>query len=121
LLKPEAELKEAERLLRARLEQHSGLHNAAELGRQFQEMVRTRKAEAWDDWLCQSQHEAMPGELRSFGKGLQDDQVAVQEALRSPWSNGQVEGQVNRLKTLKRQMYGRAKFDLLRKRFLRAA
>jgi transposase len=63
----------------------------------------------------------MPGELRSFAKGLQDDQAAVQEALRSPWSNGQVEGQVNRLKTLKRQMYGRAKFDLLRKRFLRAA
>jgi len=51
--------------------------------------------------------------LRSF--------AAVRAALDSPWSNGQVEGQVNRLKTLKRQMYGRAKFDLLRKRFLLSA
>jgi transposase len=45
----------------------------------------------------------------------------MRAALALPWSNGQVEGQVNRLKTLKRQMYGRAKFELLRMRFLRAA
>lgn len=121
LLKPELELNDAERLLRARVEEHSSVRNAAELGRQFREMVRTRKGEAWDDWLRQAQQESVPGEIRSFAKGLQDDQAAVQEALRSPWSNGQVEGQVNRLKTLKRQMYGRAKFDLLRQRFLRAA
>jgi transposase len=121
LLKPESELNDAERALRARLEEHSGLHSAAELGRQFREMVRTRQEEVWNDWLKQSQQDTAPGELRNFAKGLQADQAAVREALRSPWSNGQVEGHVNRLKTLKRQMYGRAKFDLLRKRFLRAA
>jgi transposase len=121
LLKPESELNDVERALRARLEEDSGLHNAAELGRQFREIVRTRQEEVWNDWLNQSQQETAPGELRSFAKGLQADQAVVREALRSPWSNGQVEGHVNRLKTLKRQMYGRAKFDLLRKRFLRAA
>jgi transposase len=121
LLKPESELNDAERALRARLEEDSGLRNAAELGRQFREMVRTRQEDIWNEWLNQSQQETAPGELRNFAKGLQADQAAVREALRSPWSNGQVEGHVNRLKTLKRQMYGRAKFDLLRKRFLRAA
>ena len=58
--------------------------------------------------------------MRTFAKGLQEDQDAVRAALSHEWSNGQVEGQVNRLKTLKRQMFGRAKFDLLRRRFLLA-
>lgn len=92
--------------------------SAADLGRQFREMVRSRNAAAWDAWVSQTQQEATAAELRSFGKSLQEDETAVRAALESPWSNGQVEGQVNRLKTLKRQMYGRAKFDLLRKRFL---
>jgi transposase len=121
LLKPESELNDAERALRVRLEEHSGLHHAAEIGRQFRDMVRARQDEVWNDWLDRTQQEIAPSELRNFAKGLQADEAAVRQALRSPWSNGQVEGQVNRLKTLKRQMYGRAKFDLLRKRFLRAA
>ncbi|MBI3460498.1 transposase, partial [Candidatus Acetothermia bacterium] len=50
--------------------------------------------------------------------GLRQDYRAVRAAVRLEWSNGQTEGQVNRLKLLKRQMYGRAKFDLLRLRFL---
>ena len=50
-----------------------------------------------------------------------NDIAAVRVALSQPWSNGPVEGQVNRLKMLKRQMYGRAKFDLLRSRVLHAA
>ena len=57
-------------------------------------------------------------ELRQFAKGLVQDQAAVQTALSLPWSSGQVEGQVNRLKLIKRQMYGRANFDLLRRRIL---
>jgi transposase len=57
-------------------------------------------------------------ELRSFANGLQQDYVAVKEATTSAWSNGQTEGQVNRLKLIKRSMYGRAKFDLLRARVL---
>jgi transposase len=57
-------------------------------------------------------------EMRSFAKGLTSDFEAVKNAVTMPWSNGQVEGQINKLKTIKRQMYGRASFELLRKRLL---
>ena len=57
-------------------------------------------------------------ELRTFATGIKRDLAAVQAALTSSWSQGQVEGQVNRLKRLKRQSYGRAGFDLLRHRVL---
>ena len=60
-------------------------------------------------------------ELKSFANGLQKDFLAVKEATVSEWSNGQTEGQVNRLKLLKRQMYGRANFDLLRARVIHQA
>jgi transposase len=56
--------------------------------------------------------------LKQFAKGLKQDLAAVTNVLSLPWSNGQTEGQVNRLKLIKRQMYGRASFDLLRKRVL---
>jgi transposase len=56
--------------------------------------------------------------LQSFAKGLQHDLDAVTAGLTLPWSSGAVEGQVNRVKMIKRQMYGRAKFDLLRRRIL---
>ncbi len=55
---------------------------------------------------------------QNFATGLQRDYEAVKAALTYEWSNGQVEGQVNRLKFVKRQGYGRAKFDLLRKQVL---
>ncbi len=57
-------------------------------------------------------------ELISFARGLLSDFEATKNALTLPWSNGQVEGQINKLKTIKRQMYGRASFALLRKRLL---
>lgn len=57
-------------------------------------------------------------EFESFARGLSEDHGSVINALRYQWSNGQLEGQVNRLKLIKRQMYGRAKFDLLRARVL---
>ncbi|HEY3283006.1 MAG TPA: transposase [Armatimonadota bacterium] len=60
-------------------------------------------------------------ELATFVRGLQQDLAAVQAAARSPWSSGPVEGQVNRLKLVKRSMYGRAGFDLLRRRVLLSA
>jgi transposase len=56
--------------------------------------------------------------MKRFGKGLENDLKAVRAALTLSWSNGQTEGQVNRLKLIKRQMFGRASFDLLRRRFL---
>ena len=59
-------------------------------------------------------------ELERFASGIQRAAAAVLGAITSPWSNGQVEGQVTRAKLLKRQMYGRANFDLLRARILLA-
>jgi transposase len=122
LLKPDAEMSQDERALRGRLdEEDGGLARTGELGRQFRTMVRERQPDAWPDWLARAQAPSAPHEIRSFASGLQEDEDAVRAALRYDWSNGPVEGQVNRLKTLKRQMYGRAGFDLLRRRFLLAA
>ena len=60
-------------------------------------------------------------EFEGFAAGLRRDQEAVVAALSCGWSNGRTEGQTNRLKTIKRQMYGRANFDLLRARVLHTA
>jgi transposase len=59
--------------------------------------------------------------LSSFGNGIRADLAAVMAALVEPWSNGQTEGQITKLKLVKRQMYGRAKLDLLRARLLTPA
>jgi len=67
------------------------------------------------DWI----DEAEDSMIASFARGLRRDYAAV--ALRESWSNGQTEGQINRLKTLKRQMYGRANIDLLRARLVAAS
>jgi transposase len=80
-------------------------------------MIRDRQPEALALWL-KTVCESGIGALSRFAKGLQQDFEAIKAALCLPWSNGQTEGQVNRLKLIKRQMYGRAKFDLLRKRVL---
>ena len=86
----------------------------------FGTLVRTRDAPGLIAWLERADASSLP-EVRSFAAGLRRDRAAVDAALSSPWSNGQTEGQINRLKVLKRQMYGRAKLDLLEKRFLYAA
>ena len=59
--------------------------------------------------------------LETFATGLQQEAAAVGPALTLPWSSGQTEGHIARLKLIKRQMYGRANFDLLRRRVLLAA
>lgn len=61
------------------------------------------------------------GELIGFANGVEQDRQPVEKAFESEWSQGQVEGQVNRLKLIKRQMYGRANFDLLRTRVVYGA
>jgi len=87
------------------------------VAREFDRMIRERDVHAWTGWL----HSARNTTLRSFASSLCRDEAAVLAALQLPWSNGQVEGQVHRLKLIKRQMYGRAKFDLLRLRVMFAA
>lgn len=76
-------------------------------------------AELLTSWIAKAQATGIL-ELSRLAKGLQKDFDAVCNALESPWSNGQTEGQVNRLKMIKRQMFGRAKFDLLKHRVLLA-
>jgi transposase len=93
------------------------VRDAADLANGFARLVRERDADGLAPWL----DKARPTGLRGFAEGLSRDLDAVRAALPLPWSDGPTEGQINRLKLLKRQMYGRAKFDLLRSRFLHAA
>jgi len=88
-----------------------------ELMQAFTTMLRERKGEYFDEWLDQVEKEAVP-ELQSFAQGLKKDYDAVKAGLTLKWSNGQTEGQVNRLKFLKRQMYGQGGFELRRLRVL---
>lgn len=85
----------------------------------FQQIVRNRDADKLATWLGRALKCAV-SEVRSFAFGIHRDYDAVHAALTTEWSNGQTEGQVNRLKMIKRQMYGRANFDLLRARVLHA-
>ena len=87
------------------------------LGQAFLKMVRERQLDLLDGWIDQADTSKITA-LKSFAHGLFQDLEAIKAALSLEWSNGQTEGQVNRLKTIKRQMYGRANFDLLRKRVL---
>ena len=92
----------------------------AELMVGFATMLRKRQGERLDEWLAQVE-EQDEASLRSFAQALCKDYEAVKAGLTLEWSNGQVEGQVHRLKLLKRQAYGRASFQMLRKRVLRRA
>lgn len=85
----------------------------------FQKIVRARDHLGLTSWLWRARR-CQVRDLTGFAAGLQRDLGAVKAALMFEWSNGQVEGQVNKLKTIKRQMYGRANFDLLRARVLHA-
>lgn len=73
-----------------------------------------------DIWLDAARLSDIPA-LTTFAAGLERDGTAVRAALTTSWSNGQAEGQISRLKILKRTMYGRAGFPLLRRRVLLAA
>lgn len=88
----------------------------SDLAREFVRIIRQRDAAAWPDW----KDSAKTSPLASFAKHLCHDEAALLAALQQPWSNGPVEGHVHRLKLIKRSMYGRAKFDLLRLRVVNA-
>ncbi len=93
------------------------LATARRLTERFTDMVRNAREDALEIWL----DEAKESLLGAFARGLRRDQAAVAAALRLPWPNGQTEGQINRLKTLKRQIHGRANIDLLRARLVEAS
>jgi transposase len=93
------------------------IERAKELAQEFSRIVRERLSDQFNGWLRAAAQSKLK-EFVSFARGLTEDYEAVMNALRYEWSNGQLEGQVNRLKLIKRMMYGRAKFDLLRARVL---
>lgn len=83
----------------------------------FHAMVRARAAAQLPPWIDRAANSL----VASFAHGVRRDFAAVHAAVSSPWSNGQTEGQVMKLKLVKRQMYGRAKLDLLEARLIGAA
>jgi transposase len=91
---------------------------AKRLCREFNDVVKQRSVEKLNAWMLQAEDSASPEELRGFAAGLKQDWEEVSAAMQHHWSNGRTEGHVNRIKLLKRKMYGRAKFDLLRIRVL---
>jgi transposase len=98
----------------------SHIAQTSELIQEFTTMLREREGERLDAWLSRVEEQGV-SELQGFASGLRKDYDALKAGLTLEWSQGQVEGQVHRLKLLKRQMYGRGHFDLLRKRVLKRA
>ena len=88
---------------------------ALDLADEFTALIRKQSTGTLADWLSRAEVSACP-EVRHFAEGIRRDESAVNAAVTLHWSNGPVEGHVNRLKTIKRQMYGRAGFALLKAR-----
>ncbi|MFJ8026117.1 transposase [Streptomyces sp. NPDC096311] len=88
--------------------------------RTFAEILTTRSGQHLNDWTAATRTEDLPG-LHTFTHGLEKDWDAVVQGLTTCWNSGPVEGRVNHIKMIKRQMFGRAKLPLLRKRVLLTA
>ena len=118
LIRKDEDLDDDEREFRDELLAASAtIARAAELTRTFNEMIRTRDRCQLAPWIAAAKGSGI-AQIASFAAGLEPDRASVEAALTYEWSNGQTEGQVNRLKAIKRSMFGRANFDLLRKRVL---
>lgn len=130
LVQPPAELAPTDAAVVTRVEQDPDTAIVAKLARQFTALVRACNASNQADigaaraeltsWLAEAAVSGVPT-METFAARLASDISAISAALTTPWSNGQTEGQVNRLKLIKRQMFGHASFDLLRRRVLLAA
>jgi transposase len=99
--------------------QHAEVAEAIELAQDFAQLVRQRQPQALEPGLARAARSAV-GAFQRLAKGLRDDDDAITAGVTLPWSNGPVEGQITRLKRLKRQMFGRASLALLERRFVLA-
>jgi transposase len=116
-----AERSDADRGTVDRLRASTGdLPQAIELAERFAGLVRGGSADGLTEWLAHAETSGI-AELSGLARGVRQDEDAVRAGLSGPWSTGQVEGHVNRLKLIKRAGYGRAGFDLLKARVLEAA
>jgi len=120
ILTPPAKLTQEDRAALAQITARcEELTATRDLVREFADMLCNQRGERLEAWAAQAESSPV-SELRGFSKGLHKDWAAVTAGLTTPYSSGAVEGHVNRIKMIKRQMYGRAKPDLLRKRVLLA-
>jgi transposase len=117
LRRPDKRDPDEEHQLAQLMAQHTDLAEAVTLARDFTTLVRTRQPDRLDGWLTRATMSALSA-VQRFAQGLRDDYAAVKAGVTLPWSNSPVEGHINRLKLVKRQMFGRARLDLLRHRFL---
>lgn len=108
---------EEQRWTRAVTADNVQIAQAEALALQFRELLQARDPARLDAWLHTAETSCIP-EMKTFANGVYRDYNAVRAGIQHSWSNGPVEGQVHRLKLLKRQMYGRAGFHLLRIRVL---
>jgi len=121
LLRAYDELSDHERAYLARLHATCPqVVHVASFVTQFAAVLREHDVDGRYSWLRRAEESGIK-EVPAIARGLWRDRDAVEAAVATSWSNGPVEGQVNRLKTTKRAMYGRAKFDLLRQRILHTA
>jgi transposase len=117
LTRPDKRKEADEQVLMELQGQHWELAEAVVLARDFADLVRERQPEQLGAWLERAASSTLDA-FERFAKRLREDYDSIKAGVTLPWSNGPVEGQINRLKMLKRQMFGRAKLDLLRQRFL---
>jgi len=109
---------EAQQLVHLR-EQQPEVAETIDLAQEFTRLVRQRQPERLDSWLQRATTSGVDA-VRRFATGLYEDYEAVKAGVTLPWNSGPVEGHINRLKMLKRHMFGRARLDLLSRRFLLA-
>ena len=98
----------------------AGVAQANQLIQAFLAIARERRGHDLEAWMAEAMHSGIDA-LARFARGLQEDLAAVTAGLTLAWSNGVTEGQIHRLKLVKRQGYGRSGFALLRQRVLQAA
>lgn len=120
LQRPETRTPEEEQLLVQLTTPQAELAEAVTLARDFADLVRTRQPDRLDGWLARATSRTVEA-VQRVAQGLRDDDAAVKAGVTLPWSHGPVEGHINRLKMLKRHMFGRAHLDLLSRRFVRAS
>ncbi|HAU3066571.1 TPA: transposase, partial [Salmonella enterica subsp. houtenae] len=107
----------ASRFISLMCEKEPQLKIAQQLALEFYQIIKTKNKPQLSRWFIRVS-ESGSTELQRVSAGMESDAAAICEAITSSWSNGVVEGHVNRLKMLKRQMYGRAGFELLRRRVM---
>jgi transposase len=112
LLRPEKLKDEEQQMVELLCRLSPEIKQAQQLALNFVSIIRERRVDELREWLIKASCSGLP-EFRRLARGVTVDLSAVKGALSYDWSQGQVEGQVHRLKMIKRMMYGRAKLDLL--------